>query len=1396
MRMKLLLAVGAIVLLSAASQGATLSCSATAPTPGPNDIYLLPIGPVSAQSDNVSGGGSNGGDATYIANNRPANGESFTTGNNPYGYTLSAITLQQVTYGTYASIDTGWNTYNGDFVIYVGTFTGAVTNGATFNHDVVTGDMAPMVDPNPGNLSGGNGSGEYFTMTLATPAHLNPNTTYGFSVWSTATQYGGPYVEINGTNGDFFGGGTAFSELAGTVTAQTGDRVFLLSITTNSGPTSFTWDGGSSSGNNWSDNANWVGGTAPITSGADLTFAGSTRTSPVMDQNFSITGLNFSNNAAAFTLSAANGSTLTLGGNLVNNSSSAQTLDLPITLNGGEFNAAAGDLIVNGSLSGIGSLTKTGSHNLILNESGTLGGTLGVAGGSVNMTNVSPTFSGTSVSYVGLDANSGNLSISGGTVSVGGELSVGRADTGGPAENAVGTMTVSGGANVSLGKLSLAVGNNYQNLVSGTVTVTNATVSSENDLLLGWAGAGNAKLVVNNGGIVNVASTTLRWVYLSQWDTANSEIDINSGGQLNLNASTEIHFAVSGNSGTNTFNLNGGAVTTYSDDGTTVGGTGVLDLQYGYGAPVDTFNLNGGTLTVSGVTSDGTSGTRTFNFNGGTLKATSNNVGFVAIGSDPRAAANVLAGGAVIDDGGYNIIIPQALLHGTGATTDGGLTKLGVGQLILSGSNTFNGPINVSAGTLLVTPANHGSNSVTVATGAGFGAIEGSTSTLGNTTMGANSTLKVVLTQAVNPTSLVLNVSTLTLNGSTTLQLAGVVPQTGSFTVLHCASHTGAGSFNSTVVGLQGFVGTVNWSGNDLVVSVNSAGGSLVWSGSAGGDLWDIDSSQSWLLNGSPAYYQETTPPGDAVTFNDAGDPNVLIYDVVSPTWVVITNSTEDYTFYGYGAYISGTAGLTKTGSRMATMGAANDYTGNTIISSGTYQLGISGAIPGGAGKGSVVVNGTLDANGYDNTYNNLSGSGTVTNTGTTLARFYAYNTADSTFSGSIGGGPAGAANPMSLHTQGGSHTFTLSGNFTNYLQNLQLYGGTLKITAGRIITDSGGGYTALGQGANLEMAGGELDINSATNAGAFFPIGDSGGFADTLLVDGGTLVVSNNNGTSIGYNGSIGILTITSGLFVNSEQPGGFGLIVGDTGGQGATVNLNGGTLQTDFIWSRSPAVFNFNGGTLKPTASDTNFFGNYSATLTANVLAGGAKIDTAGFNITIAQPLTGPGGLTKNGAGTLDLSGGNYYTGDTVIKAGTLELAQSAPVLAANSTVSVANGALLQLDNGAVTNKVAGFITNGVAAANGVYSSANSSGFIAGAGYLQVGTVGPSGPETLTNSYNPSTHTLSLSWPAGQNWRLQTRTNLVLGSWQYLTDGSVNSTNIPVDATKPIMFYRLRYP
>jgi hypothetical protein len=87
--------------------------------------------------------------------------------------------------------------------------------------------------------------------------------------------------------------------------------------------------------------------------------------------------------------------------------------------------------------------------------------------------------------------------------------------------------------------------------------------------------------------------------------------------------------------------------------------SGALGISFGNAGQSATgiLNLNGGTITTPRVQVQ-TSGASVFNFNGGTLKASASSATFMS----GLTGTYVLAGGAIIDDGGYAITIPQALV--------------------------------------------------------------------------------------------------------------------------------------------------------------------------------------------------------------------------------------------------------------------------------------------------------------------------------------------------------------------------------------------------------------------------------------------------------------------------------------------------------------------------------------------------------------------------------------------------------------------------------------------------------------------------------------------------------------------------------------------------------------
>src|SRR5206468_168984 len=75
-------------------------------------------------------------------------------------------------------------------------------------------------------------------------------------------------------------------------------------------------------------------------------------------------------------------------------------------------------------------------------------------------------------------------------------------------------------------------------------------------------------------------------------------------------------------------------------------------------------------------------------------------------------------------------------------------------------------------------------------------------------------------------------------------------------------------------------------------------------------------------------------------------------------------------------------------------------------------------------------------------------------------------------------------------------------------------------------------------------------------------------------------------------------------------------------------------------------------------------------------------------GVTATISAPLTDPvagmGGFTKDGPGTLTLSGTNTYTGLTTVMAGILNIQNGSALGATTTGTTVSSGATLQLQGG----------------------------------------------------------------------------------------------------------------
>jgi autotransporter-associated beta strand protein len=353
---------------------------------------------------------------------------------------------------------------------------------------------------------------------------------------------------------------------------------------------------------------------------------------------------------------------------------------------------------------------------------------------------------------------------------------------------------------------------------------------------------------------------------------------------------------------------------------------------------------------------------------------------------------------------------------------------------------------------------------------------------------------------------------------------------------------------------------------------------------------------------------------------------------------------------------------------------------------------------------------------------------------------------------------PSGAASTTLV----GTGTFVLAGANANTGGNI-VTGGTLALA------NSG----ALGTGP-LTMNGGNLDclVANLTN------INDNAETWNTNF----TFLGSQNLNLGTGDVTMAGNVTVT--VSANTLTVGG---AIGDGGSGYSLTSAGSGTLALDGANTYTGNTV-IEAGTLLIGDPGTLNGGSYAGQITNN--------GTFNYGSSTAQTLSGvisgTGSLIQSGSGLLTLSGNNTYTGNTIIQVGTLELVN--PVLYTNSAVAISNGAAIQLDF-SVTNSVGALVLNGVTKPAGVYGSSTPGGYITGNGFLQVASSGPSGPAHLTNSVSGST--LSLTWPAGQGWRLQMQTNSLLSTnWVYVTDGSISSTNITIYLSIPKVFYRLTYP
>jgi autotransporter-associated beta strand protein len=564
---------------------------------------------------------------------------------------------------------------------------------------LVVGSFSLSASPASQTVLPGNGTN--YTVSVTTNSSFSGEVDFGVSGLPSGASAG--FVPTS-----LFGSGS--STLSVTTTIATPPGSYPLTIYgTNAGvaavatatlvvggsATSPLWDGASASGSFWNDSANWSGVT--LAANDALIFDGNQR---LNNTNNTTAGTAYSNivfnpGASAFTL---NGNPVTLSGNITNNSSNPQTVDLGLNFNTSiTFNGLGNSLIIGNGLTN--TLGAPGSTTLTLAGTGILTNLLKSSTTSPGGTNLVLLNSSTANWTLEDNASSAAMSVpwalevSSGTFNFGDGSSAptlsGTSAQGTPIDNQVGTVSGSTGT---------------LNMVNGTFT-TSARL--------------NTATALNSTGIINQTGGTLN--IGSQFQGANggnagevSLVNVN-GGSMNIGGGGGTFYVAS--RGTGTLTVSGSGVVncgkldiSRNAAGNTISSAGVV-------------NLDGGTLMVTSVTNvsanQQTGGTPTaaFNFNGGVLVAKSGSATGFFQGSAATPitpiTTTVKAGGAIIDDGGNAITIAEPLRHDTNldGELDGGLTKLDTGTLTLTATNTYTGDTTISNGTLVLSGNGSISNS-------------------------------------------------------------------------------------------------------------------------------------------------------------------------------------------------------------------------------------------------------------------------------------------------------------------------------------------------------------------------------------------------------------------------------------------------------------------------------------------------------------------------------------------------------------------------------------------------------------------------------------------------------------------------------------------------------------
>ena len=724
----------------------------------------------------------------------------------------------------------------------------------------------------------------------------------------------------------------------------------------------------------------------------------------------------------------------------------------------------------------------------------------------------------------------------------------------------------------------------------------------------------------------------------------------------------------------------------------TQSGPGMLTLS-GSNSFTGNTVLAGGTTLLNSANALGSTGT--ISFTGGALRYSASNT------ADYSGKIAASTGAIAIDPNGQSITFASPLV----ASNTVGLSLLGSGTLMLSATNTFGGPVTVSAGVLqaaklvsLPTYAVAGSNIVGAAGalavnagGAGEFTVGNIQTLLGNMTVSAGGQFGIDTTNAggtfAYASPLTGNVGLLKL-GSGTLILSASSTNTGNMTISGGAVQlSGSGSAASNPLGL----GTV---------TVNS-GATLDLAGYTLGAANSLALSGSLTNSGGAAVYSGAVTTGQFATIGGGGD-------------ITLT------------AALSGSGTFNKAGSGTLTLSASSNRTaGGAVLQSGvlqlnnTYAIGSNlsvtfagGALAIGGSAAPVLSTATLSASGTASLGAGASLSfSALADNGNTLTVTGSGNLAQTGAWGNSTGGV----------TLGPSFTGTAAFNQAN------LFSGPLTIKSGFL---SGAGNAAA-------FGSGTLVIGNTADAANATVQGDGHTFANPIAVQAGssgTLMLQTAAGAATAFSGpvtlnnTLNLATTGNGTLTLTGAVGGPGSLVTNGAVTLTTVStftggltVSSGTLKTVGATVSCPSQLTVAGGAVFDVNGSVQTFGGLagSGTITNNLGTFRALTLNGSGSYTYSGAMTSANlGLTvaMASSGVQTLTGSSSFTGATTVNGGKLALGPGGSL--GNTAVTVGAGGTfgaVQNTNGASNTLGSSLVLNAGGAftmADGYASTLNVSG------------------------------------------------------------------------------------